>query len=90
MVDRSPEGLEGGFQLRGAQLRNIRAEAEAKGLILQYKLKQFVETVGERIVQRVGSDRAILYNLLISHISRICLVFQLFTQKLKVCLLRLR
>lgn len=68
MVDRSPEGLEGGFQLRGAQLRNIRAEA--KGLILQYKHKQFVETGGERIVQRVGSDRAKLYNLLISHISR--------------------
>lgn len=59
-------------------------------LILQYKHKQFVETGGERIVQRVGSDRAILYNLLISHISRICLVFQLFTQKLKVCPLRLR
>lgn len=70
VVNRSPEGWGGGFLFLGAQLQNIRAEA--KGLVIRLwcsmKHKQLTETRGERTVQRACSDRALLNNLLISHI----------------------
>lgn len=92
VVNRSPEGWwwGGGILFLGAQLQNIRAEA--KGLVIRLwcsmKHKQLTETGGERTVQRVCSDRALLNNLLISHIPRISSIFQLSTRTLKVCLLR--